>query len=227
MITKQNITLIIDNVKSHQVVCFYRVFCLYFQSKSETKSRTLMPTTADIRNGLNIRYNGKVYTIIDFQHVKRGRGGAFVRVKLKDVKTGRILEETFDSGEEIEIVRLDFRKFQFLYKDGDDFVFMDLETFDQIHVPSDLVGDNALFMKENETVDILFDGDQILGIQLPTFVELEVVETEPGIKGDTVTNVMKPAKLETGAIINVPLFIEQGEKIKVDTRTGEYVERVK
>ncbi|CUS80225.1 translation elongation factor P (EF-P) [Candidatus Kryptonium thompsonii] len=179
-----------------------------------------MATTADIRNGLNIRYNGKVYTIIDFQHVKRGRGGAFVRVKLKDVKTGRILEETFDSGEEIEIVRLDFRKFQFLYKDGDEFVFMDLETFDQIHVPSDLVGDNALFMKENETVDILFDGDQILGIQLPTFVELEVVET-------AVTNVMKPAKLETGAVINVPLFIEQGEKIRVDTRTGEYVERVK
>jgi elongation factor P len=104
---------------------------------------------------------------------------------------------------------------------------MDLETFDQIHVPSELVGENALFMKENETVDILFDGDQILGIQLPTFVELEVVETEPGIKGDTVTNVMKPAKLETGAVINVPLFIEQGEKIKVDTRTGEYVERVK
>jgi elongation factor P len=186
-----------------------------------------MATTADIRNGLNIRYNGKVYTVIDFQHVKRGRGGAFVRVKLKEVKTGRILEETFDSGEEIEIVRLDFRKFQFLYKDGNEFVFMDLETFDQIHVPSELVGENALFMKENETVDILFDGDQILGIQLPTFVELEVVETEPGIKGDTVTNVMKPAKLETGAVINVPLFIEQGDKIKVDTRTGEYVERVK
>ncbi len=186
-----------------------------------------MATTADIRNGLNIRYNDKVYTIIDFQHVKRGRGGAFVRVKLKDVKTGRILEETFDSGEEIEIVRLDFKKFQFLYKDGDEFVFMDLETFDQIHVPAELVGDNALFMKENETVDILFDGDQILGIQLPTFVELEVIETEPGIKGDTVTNVMKPAKLETGAVINVPLFIERGEKIRVDTRTGEYVERAK
>ncbi len=124
-------------------------------------------------------------------------------------------------------MRLDFKKFQFLYKDGDEFVFMDLETFDQIHVPAELVGDNALFMKENETVDILFDGDQILGIQLPTFVELEVIETEPGIKGDTVTNVMKPAKLETGAVINVPLFIEQGEKIRVDTRTGEYVERVK
>lgn len=186
-----------------------------------------MATTGDFRNGFTMKFEGELWTIVEFQHVKPGKGGAFVRTKIKNVKTGRVLEKTFRSGDKVEDVRLERKKYQFLYQDGDDFHFMNNETYDQTHIHSDIVGDAANFMKEGTDVEILFHDTDALGVDVPTFAELLITKSDPGVKGDTATGVTKPATLETGFEVQVPLFIEEGETIKVDTRTGEYVERVK
>jgi elongation factor P len=186
-----------------------------------------MATTADFRNGMVLNLEGDLFTIIEFLHVKPGKGGAFVRTKLKNVKTGRVLDRTFRAGERVEEVRLERRRMQYLYRDGDQFYFMDESTFEQIAIPMGLVGESGRFLNEGLSVEVLFHGDNPIGLDLPIFVELEITETEPGVRGDTVSGGTKPAVLETGASIQVPLFLEVGERIKIDTRTGEYVERVK
>ena len=186
-----------------------------------------MATTSDFRAGLTIRYNNDLWTIVEFQHVNPGNWRAFVRAKMKNIKTGRVIENRFRAGEDIDIVRIEMRTYQYLYRDGDMLVFMENETYDQIQVPEDVVGEGSKFLKENETLQMSFNGTEIIGVEIPIFVNLRVVETEPGMKGDSVNNVMKSAKLETGAVVNVPLFVNEGEMLKIDTRTAEYVERVK
>jgi elongation factor P len=186
-----------------------------------------MADTSDFRNGLIIKFKNDLYSIVEFQHVKPGKGGAFVRSTLKNLKTGRVLENTFRAGEKVETVRLERRKYQYLYSEGDLLVCMDNETFEQIHVAKELFSEGLKFLKESEEVEILFNGSEIISVEIPIFINLRVVETEPGFRGDTATGAMKPAKLETGAQINVPLFINEGDILKVDTRTGEYSERVK
>lgn len=186
-----------------------------------------MADTSDFRNGLIIKFKNDLYTIVEFQHVKPGKGGAFVRTTLKNLRTGRVLDNTFRSGESIEIVRVERKKFQFLYRESDFLVCMDNETFEQINVPIALFGDGVDYLKESEEIEILFNKDEIVSVDIPIFVYLKVIQTEPGFRGDTATGANKPAKLETGVSINVPLFINEGDVLKVDTRTGEYVERVK
>ncbi|HZW40352.1 MAG TPA: elongation factor P [Ignavibacteriaceae bacterium] len=186
-----------------------------------------MADTSDFRNGLIIKFKNDLYTIIEFQHVKPGKGGAFVRTMLKNLKTGKVLDNTFRSGEGIEIVRVERRKYQYLYREGDFLVCMDNDTYEQINVPSNLFGDGVDYLKESEEVEILFNGNLIINVDVPIFVFLKVVSTEPGFRGDTATGAVKPATLETGVSINVPLFINEGDVLKVDTRTGGYVERVK
>lgn len=186
-----------------------------------------MATTSDFRPGMVIRWNNELWTITEFQHVNPGNWRAFVRTKLKNMKTGRVIENRFRAGESIDAVRVERKTYQYLYRDGADFVIMDNETFEQMNLSPELIGEGEKFLKENTNIDILFDGTKILAVEIPIFVSLEVVETEPGVKGDTVSNVLKPAKVETGASVNVPLFVNVGDMIKIDTRTGEYVERVK
>jgi len=187
-----------------------------------------MATTADFRNGLCIEFNNELYTIVEFQHVKPGKGGAFVRTKLKNLKTGKILPNTFNAGVKINIARVERRSYQYLYKDEAGYHFMHTETFEQTFITEEIINAPDL-LKEGQEVEIVFHADTETPLQceLPPFVELEIVYSEPGVKGDTATNTLKPATLETGAIVNVPLFIETGEKIRVDTRDKSYSERVK
>jgi len=188
-----------------------------------------MATTADIKNGLCIEFNNDLYSIVQFQHVKPGKGGAFVRTKLKNLKTGRVIENTFNSGVKINIARIERRAYQYLYKDDMGFNFMNTETFEQISLQESFI-ENADLYKEGQNVEIVFpaETETALTCELPAFVELEVTYTEPGLKGDTSSSTaLKPATLETGAEIMVPLFINNGEKIKVDTRDRSYSERVK
>lgn len=187
-----------------------------------------MATTADIRNGLVIEYNDDLYSIVEFQHVKPGKGPAFIRTKLKSLKHGRVIANTFDSGEKINIARVERRKYQYLYKDGQGYHFMNSETFEQTFISEDLINAPA-FLKEGQEVEILYhvDTESPLTCELPTYVVLKVTYTEPGIKGNTATNTLKNATVETGATVRIPLFIETGEIIRVDTRTGDYSERVK
>ena len=182
-------------------------------------------TTADFRNGMVIRYNGELYTVVEFHHVSPGNWRAFVRVRLKNVKTGRILEQRFRAGEEIEDVRVEHQNWQFLYIDGEDYIFMNTETFDQQPVPKDMLGDAVPFLKEQDIVELLVDGENIISVELPNFLELKVESAEPGIRGDTANNVTKPATLETGVVVQVPPFINEGETIRVDTGEGKYLER--
>jgi elongation factor P len=186
-----------------------------------------MADTSDFRNGLIIKFKNDLYNIVEFQHVKPGKGGAFVRSTLKNLRNGKVLENTFRSGEKIEIVRVERRKYQYLYSDGDSLVCMDNETYEQINILKNLFSDGLKYLKENEEVEILFNGSEIISVEIPIFINLKVVETEPGFKGDTATGAIKSAKLETGAQISVPLFINEGDVLRVDTRTGEYSERVK
>ncbi|SRR5713226_5999516 len=186
-----------------------------------------MATTSDFRPGMTIGMDGGLWTIVEFQHVNPGNWRAFVRTKLKNLKSGKVIETRFRAGETIEPVRLDRKEFQYLYHDGSGYVCMDKETYDQISVTEEVIGEGGKFLKDGETVEILFNGSEILGVEIPVNVELEVKETVPGVKGDTATGGTKPAKVETGAIVNVPLFITEGDVIKVDTRTGGYLERVK
>lgn len=186
-----------------------------------------MATTADLRNGLIIKYKNDLYTVIEFQHVKPGKGGAFVRTMLKNLRSGKVLDNTFRSGETIDVVRVERRKYQYLYRDGEFLVCMDNGTYEQINVPVTHIGGGIDYLKESEEVEILFNGEEIISVDIPIFINLKVVSVEPGAKGDTVSNVTKAAKLETGATVNVPLFVNEGELLKIDTRTGNYVERVK
>lgn len=187
-----------------------------------------MATTSDFRNGLVIMFNGELYAITEFQHVKPGKGPAFVRTKLKNIKTGKVIPNTFTAGVKIDVQRIERRPYQYLYNDGQDYHFMNTQTYEQIFISGDIINAPDL-MKESQDVEIVFhaDTETALYCELPPFVELEITYTEPGEKGNTATNAMKDATVETGANVRVPLFIENGEVIKVDTRTHSYSERVK
>jgi len=183
-------------------------------------------STADFKNGMCIEYNGKLWTIVEFQHVKPGKGGAFVRTKLRDVRTGRIVDNTFNAGTKFDSVRMETRKMQYLYNDGADFNFMDNNTYEQLALSADIVGDVAKWLKENDDVSIQYAGDELIGIEPAMFGELAVSETEPGFKGDTVQGSTKPATLETGAVVNVPMYVEIGDVLQIDTRDGRFVKRM-
>ena len=185
-----------------------------------------MVSAGDFRNGVTIELEGNVYQIIEFQHVKPGKGAAFVRTKLKNVKNGGVVEKTFRPTEKCPQARIDRKDMQFLYSDGDLFYFMDTENFEQIALNADTVGDALKFVKENEMCKVCSHNGSVFSVEPPLFVELEITETEPGFKGDTATGANKPAIVETGAQVAVPLFVELGDKIKIDTRTGEYLSRV-
>jgi elongation factor P len=187
-----------------------------------------MASTADFRNGLVIEFNNDLYSIVQFQHVKPGKGPAFVRTKLKNLKTGRVIDNTFSSGVKVNVARVERRPYQYLYKDDMGFYFMHNETFEQIHVNEDLI-DHPEFLLEGLNVEVVYhaDTDTVLTVELPPFVVMEVVYSEPGLRGDTATNTLKAAKVSNGLNIMVPLFINQGDKIRIDTRDKSYVERVK
>lgn len=183
-------------------------------------------STADFRNGMCIEHNGKLCTIVEFQHVKPGKGSAFVRTKLKDIRSGRVVDYTFNSGLKFENVRLDNKKMQYLYNDGADYYFMDNETYEQISIPRETVGDATKWLKENDEASLLYAGDDLISIEPQMFVELEVTATEPGFKGNTVQDTLKPATLETGVELQVPTFVEIGDVLQIDTRDGRVVKRV-
>lgn len=187
-----------------------------------------MASTADFRNGLVIEFNDELYSIVQFQHVKPGKGPAFVRTKLKNIRTGRVIDNTFSSGTKVNLARVERRPYQYLYKDDMGYYFMHNETYDQIHVPEDVI-DNAEFLKEGQNVEVVVhaDTETILSVELPQFVVMEVTYSEPGLRGDTATNTLKPATIETGSTIMVPLFINTGDKIKIDIRNRTYIERAK
>jgi elongation factor P len=182
--------------------------------------------TSDIRKGLKIMMDGAPYVVIEFQFVKPGKGAAFTRTKVKNLLTGAVLERNFRSGEKFEPANVEMKSMQYLYKEGESFVFMDTSTYDQVIIPADTVGEDSAFMPENLVVEILFFQDRAVGVTLPNFIEQRIEETEPGFRGDTATGVTKPARISTGATINVPLFITTGEKVKVDTRSGDYLGRI-
>ncbi len=183
-------------------------------------------STADFRNGMCIEYNGKLCTIVEFQHVKPGKGGAFVRTKLKDIKTGRVVDYTFNAGTKFDSVRLETKKMQYLYNDGVDYNFMDNDTYEQMPIPADMIGEATKWLKENDEATLLYAGDELISVEPQMFVELEVTHTEPGFKGDTATNTTKPATLETGVEVQVPTFVEIGDTLQIDTRDGRVIKRV-
>ena len=187
-----------------------------------------MATTADFRNGLTIEMNDDLLTIVEFQHVKPGKGPAFVRTKLKSLRTGKVIPHTFNAGVKVDVARVERRPYQYLYKDDMGYIFMHTETFEQVHIPEEIISAHQ-FLKEGQEVEILYhaDTETPLTCDMPAYVVLEITYAEPGERGNTATNAMKDATLETGATVKVPLFVNQGEKIKVDTRTGDYSERVK
>ena len=185
-----------------------------------------MVSAGDFRNGITVEMEGNVFQIIEFQHVKPGKGAAFVRTKLKNIINGGVVEKSFRPTEKCPQARIDRKDMQYLYSDGDLFNFMDVETYDQIALNAETVGDSLKFVKENEMVKICSYNGNVFAIEPPLFVELEITDTEPGFKGDTATGATKPAIVETGAKVMVPLFVENGEKIKIDTRSGEYLSRV-
>ncbi|MFI6596777.1 elongation factor P [Nonomuraea sp. NPDC050536] len=185
-----------------------------------------MATTNDLKNGMVLKLDGgELWAVVEFQHVKPGKGGAFVRTKLKNVLSGKVVDKTFNAGVKVDVANVDKREMQYSYKDGDDFVFMDTETYDMVNVPSSTVGDAANYMLENTLATVAFNEGSALYVDLPAAVELLIAETEPGLQGDRSTGGTKPATLETGAEIKVPLFITPGEKVKVDTRSGDYLGR--
>ena len=184
-----------------------------------------MISAGDFRNGITLEIDGNVYQIMEFQHVKPGKGAAFVRTKIKNVMNGGVVEKTFRPTEKCPQARIDRKDMQYLYEDGDLYYFMDTETYDQVALNSETVGDALKFVKENEMCKICSHNGSVFSVEPPLFVELEITETEPGFKGDTATGASKPATVETGATVAVPLFVNQGDKIKIDTRTGEYLSR--
>jgi elongation factor P len=198
----------------------------YIAKKKARKGRHNMLTAGDFKNGVTFEMEGKVYQVIEFQHVKPGKGAAFVRTKYRDVVTGAIREASFNPTAKFENAVIERRDLEYLYNDGELYYFMDPETYDQVPLNADKLGDNFKFVKENTTCRISSWKGSVFSVEPPTFVELAVTETEPGVRGDTATNVTKEATLETGAVVKVPIFINEGEVLKIDTRTGEYVERV-
>ena len=184
-----------------------------------------MVSTNNLKNGMTLKIDGELWRVDYFQHVKPGKGGAFVRTTLKGVQNGKTIDRTYRAGENLEQAILEKRALQYLYRDGADFVFMDTEHFEQTNVPEPALRDGAKYLKEGDTIDLVFHQDTVVDINLPASVELEITETEPGIQGDRVSGATKPATLETGATVQVPLFINVGERIKVDTRSGEYISR--
>ena len=185
-----------------------------------------MISAGDFRNGVTIELDNNIYQIIEFQHVKPGKGAAFVRTKLKNIKSGGVVEKTFRPTEKCPQARIDRKDMQYLYSDGDLFHFMDVENYEQIALNAESIGDALMFVKENEMCKVCSHNGNVFAVEPPLFVELEITDTEPGFKGDTATGASKPAVVETGATVNVPLFVNQGDKIKIDTRTGEYLSRV-
>lgn len=183
-------------------------------------------STADFRNGMGLKINDKYYTIVEFQHVKPGKGGAFVRYKIRDLKSGRVIDQTCNAGTKFENVQLITKEMQYLYNDGESYYFMDNETYDQIAVPADFIGEKSVWFKENDNAQLLYADTELLGVEPPMFIEAEITETDPGFKGDTVQGGTKPATIETGATLQVPMYLNQGERIKVDTRDGKFVSRV-
>jgi elongation factor P len=187
-----------------------------------------MATTSDIKNGLCMKYKGKLVTVVEFLHVKPGKGPAFVRTKLRDIETGKVVDNTFSAGHKIDVIRIETRTYQYLYKEGEGYHFMNNENYEQVFIEGKMI-DKKEYLKEGINCKIIFHAEEELPlvVELPDFIEAEVTYTEPGVKGDTATNTLKPATIDTGAEVRVPLFINTGDKIKVDTRKGEYVERLK
>lgn len=183
-------------------------------------------STADFKNGLGLKINDKYYTIVEFQHVKPGKGGAFVRYKIRDLRSGHVIDQTCNAGTKFENVLLLTKEMQYLYNDGESFYFMDNETYDQVAVPADFIGEKSVWFKENDNAQLLYADTELLGVEPPMFIEAEITETDPGFKGDTVQGGTKPATIETGATLQVPMYLNQGERIKVDTRDGKFVSRV-
>lgn len=183
-------------------------------------------STNQFKNGMAIELDGTLFFIIEFQHVKPGKGGAFVRTKLKNVKTGAVLDKTFRAGEKVELAHLERRKMQYLYKDNNSYYFMDNQTYEQLSLSAEQLGEVTKYLKENTEVELLMYQNNPIGVEPPLFVELQVTQTDPGVKGDTATAGTKPATLETGAVVQVPLFVQSGDKIKVDTRTNTYITRL-
>jgi len=186
-----------------------------------------MYSTTDFRKGLKIEIGGEPFVIVDFQHVKPGKGGAFVRTRLKSLVSGNVIDQTFRSGDRVDKPDLEEREMQFLYETGGEFHFMDTRTFEQLFLTADQLGDSKDFLKENIVIKALFHNRRPIGIEVPMFVELRIVKSDPGIRGDTATGATKPATLESGAVIQVPLFVEEGDVVRIDTRTREYITRVK
>ena len=183
-------------------------------------------TTNDLKNGMSLSLDDGLFQVVEFQHVKPGKGGAFVRTTLKNVRNGAVVDRTFRAGEKVERAIIDKREMQFLYREGDDYVFMDNQSYEQIEVAADMIGDDKNFLLDNLECDVLFYNERPVGVSLPSHVVYEVTECEPGVKGDTATGASKQATISTGYTLQVPLFIKVGERIKVDTRTGDYLERV-
>jgi elongation factor P len=186
---------------------------------------TVAISTGDFRTGLTIETDGGIFQIIEFQHVKPGKGGAFVRTRLRNLRTGAVVDKTFRAGERMEPAVIERRPMQFLYRAGDDYVFMDTESFDQISLSSQVVGEGVRYLKPDTQVLVMRFEDEVLGVELPNTMDLVVAQTDPGLRGDTATGGSKPATLETGAVVNVPLFVNQGDAVRIDTRTGKYLER--
>ncbi|MFZ5647836.1 MAG: elongation factor P [Bacillota bacterium] len=184
-----------------------------------------MISTNDFRTGLTIEIDGEVFQVVDFQHVKPGKGAAFVRSKIRNIRTGAVVERTFNAGEKIPRARIDRREFQYLYNDGEAYNFMDMETYDQSSLTGDQLGDATKYLKENMVINVLLYQGKPIGVDLPNYVELEVIETSPGIKGDTASGGSKPATLETGYVVQVPFFINVGDVLQIDTRSGQYIKR--
>lgn len=185
-----------------------------------------MISTNDLRNGVTVEIDGNVWSVVEFQHVKPGKGAAFVRTKMKNVKTGAVQEKTFNAGEKLNKARIDTHEMQYLFASGDFFTFMDTSTYEQMELTAEQIGDGIKYLIENMNILIQIFDETVIGVEMPNFVELKIAECEPGVKGDTATSGTKPAKLETGAAVRVPFFINEGDKIRVDTRTGEYLSRV-
>lgn len=184
-----------------------------------------MISVNDFKTGATIELDGQAYQVVEFQHVKPGKGAAFVRAKLKNVKSGGVVERTFRGGEKVPKAHLDRREMQYLYNDGEGYVFMDTQNYEQMTVDAATMGDNSKWLLENMNINVLFFQENIIGIEIPNFVEMKVIDTEPGVKGDTATGATKNAVLETGAVVQVPLFVNTGDRLRIDTRTGEYMER--
>jgi elongation factor P len=184
-------------------------------------------STNDLKNGMTLDLDGTLFQVVEFQHVKPGKGGAFVRTKLRNVRTGAVLERTFNAGVKVGLAIVERKEMQYLFRDDDQLTFMDMESYEQLPVPTDVIGDAAAYLAEGSTAQVAIHQGVPISVELPASVALSVTQTQPAVKGDTRTNAMKPATLETGAVVQVPLFVEEGERVKVDTRSGAYIERVK